>query len=92
MVKLILPRNLLTGKPGQVYHPIKVESIPLPKLKENEVLVKLYAAALNHRDVFIRQSQLDPSTLASSSADRLLHTGLYPGIQFGKPTSAYSTS
>lgn len=34
-----------------------VEEIDVPQLKDGEVLVKLYAAALNHREVFIRQCQ-----------------------------------
>lgn len=44
------------GKPGQVYHPVDVKSVPTPKPGSNEVLVKLAGAAFNHRDVFIRQS------------------------------------
>lgn len=43
------------GKPGQVWHPISVKTVPVPSPKEGEILVKLEAAALNHRDVFIRQ-------------------------------------
>ncbi|KXT05406.1 hypothetical protein AC578_11060 [Pseudocercospora eumusae] len=44
------------GKPGKVYHPLKVIEQPEPTPKDNEVVVKIIAAALNHRDLFIRQS------------------------------------
>ena len=52
------PRASLTvaGKPGQVWHPAEVKTVPTPKPGSNEVLVKLAGAAFNHRDVFIRQS------------------------------------
>ncbi|OXV11980.1 hypothetical protein Egran_00259 [Elaphomyces granulatus] len=43
------------GKPGQVYYPIVQHSIPRPTPDANELLVKLTAASLNHRDVFLRQ-------------------------------------
>ncbi|KAB8337038.1 hypothetical protein FH972_021342 [Carpinus fangiana] len=44
------------GKPGQVYYPIKVVDIPTPAVKDNEVVVKMSAASLNHRDLFCRQA------------------------------------
>ncbi|KAI8810372.1 hypothetical protein BJ742DRAFT_801624 [Cladochytrium replicatum] len=37
------------------YDPISVESVPLPEVAPGHVVVRLYAAALNHRDVFMRQ-------------------------------------
>lgn len=43
------------GKPGKVYHPLKNIEQPEPKPKDHEVVVKITAAALNHRDLFIRQ-------------------------------------
>lgn len=43
------------GKPGKVYHPLKNIEQPEPQPKDNEVVVKITAAALNHRDLFIRQ-------------------------------------
>ena len=54
----IIPHARLrrAGKPGQVYHPADVKTVPTPKPGSNEVLVKLAGAAFNHRDVFIRQS------------------------------------
>ncbi|KAL2158636.1 hypothetical protein VTH06DRAFT_4118 [Thermothelomyces fergusii] len=43
------------GKPGQVYYPLQLNTVPVPTPGPNQVLVKLVAAALNHRDLFIRQ-------------------------------------
>ncbi|KAI7281826.1 alcohol dehydrogenase [Hortaea werneckii] len=43
------------GKPGQVYYPLEHVDLPEPTPKDNEVVVKITAAALNHRDLFLRQ-------------------------------------
>ncbi|KAH8145035.1 uncharacterized protein LAJ45_10946 [Morchella importuna] len=43
------------GKPGKVYYPLKLIDLPISTPKPTEVTVKLLAAALNHRDHFIRQ-------------------------------------
>lgn len=43
------------GKPGQVYYPLEHVNLPDSKPKDNEVVVKISAAALNHRDLFVRQ-------------------------------------
>ncbi|KAL4887842.1 hypothetical protein BDV59DRAFT_206606 [Aspergillus ambiguus] len=43
------------GKPGQVYYPLSLQTLPQPTPEGNELLVKMTAAALNHRDVFLRQ-------------------------------------
>merc|ERR1712115_537552 len=43
------------GKPGQVYYPLEHVDLPEPKPKDDEVVVKITAAALNHRDLFLRQ-------------------------------------
>jgi NADPH:quinone reductase-like Zn-dependent oxidoreductase len=45
----------IPGKPGQVYYPLKVTTRAIPKPGPGQLLVKLHAAALNHRDFFIRQ-------------------------------------
>lgn len=45
----------IDGKPGQVYYPLEHVQLPEPKPKDNEVVVKITAAALNHRDLFLRQ-------------------------------------
>lgn len=44
------------GKPGQVYYPLSLDEVPKPTPKDGEVVVKIHAAALNHRDLFIRQA------------------------------------
>ncbi|KAK2850729.1 hypothetical protein FQN49_005373, partial [Arthroderma sp. PD_2] len=43
------------GKPGQVYYPLALRSVPVPSPKGSELLIKLTAASLNHRDLFLRQ-------------------------------------
>ena len=43
------------GKPGSVYYPLEYVNVPDQQPKDNEVVVKITAAALNHRDLFIRQ-------------------------------------
>ncbi|KAG6153703.1 putative secondary metabolism biosynthetic enzyme [Claviceps purpurea] len=41
---------------SKIYYPLKLKTVPRPSPGPNELLVKIEAAALNHRDVFIRQS------------------------------------
>ncbi|KAI9935004.1 hypothetical protein ASPWEDRAFT_140263 [Aspergillus wentii DTO 134E9] len=43
------------GKPGQVYYPLSLQTLPRPTPQGRELLVKITAASLNHRDVFLRQ-------------------------------------
>lgn len=43
------------GKPGQVYYPLVIRTQPQPTPQGRELLVKLTAASLNHRDLFLRQ-------------------------------------
>ncbi|KAI0396211.1 NAD(P)-binding protein [Xylariaceae sp. FL0594] len=45
----------IDGKPGQVYYPLHINQKPKPVPGPGEVLVRLHAAALNHRDHFQRQ-------------------------------------
>ncbi|KAJ9636485.1 hypothetical protein H2204_005318 [Knufia peltigerae] len=49
------------GKPGKVYYPLSLDELPKPLPKAGEVVVRIHAAALNHRDLFIRQ-HLYPGT------------------------------
>lgn len=44
------------GKPGQVYFPLRIKETPKPTPGPGELLVRIRAAALNHRDLFIRQN------------------------------------
>lgn len=45
----------IDGKPGQVYYPLDKISLPDRAPQPTQVVVKLHAAALNHRDLFLRQ-------------------------------------
>lgn len=45
----------IDGKPGKVYYPLSLDELPKPSPKQGEVLLKIHAAALNHRDLFLRQ-------------------------------------
>lgn len=51
----------IDGKPGQVYYPLSLDEVSKPSPQKGEVLVQIHAAALNHRDLFIRQ-HLYPGT------------------------------
>lgn len=55
-----MPHSLLIRdkrpKGGKVYYPLQLQIISKPTPGPNELLVKMSAAALNHRDFFIRQS------------------------------------
>ncbi|KAI1753235.1 oxidoreductase [Xylaria castorea] len=43
------------GKAGNIYYPLHLNLVPKPTPGPGELLVKLRAAALNHRDLFIRK-------------------------------------
>ncbi|ODA77941.1 hypothetical protein RJ55_06544 [Drechmeria coniospora] len=45
------------GKPGEVYYPLQITDVAMPEPGPRELLVRLKAAALNHRDLFIRRHQ-----------------------------------
>ncbi len=60
MPKAVAIRKI-DGKPGKVYYPLDLIDLPEPSPKDNEVVVKITAAALNHRDHFLRQ-HLYPGT------------------------------
>lgn len=81
MPKAISIRKI-DGKPGQVYYPLDPINIPSSPPKENEVVVKISAAALNHRDLFLRQ-HLYPGTtfgvpLLADGAGVVVSTGSSP--------------
>ncbi|KAK8052094.1 zinc-type alcohol dehydrogenase-like protein YycR [Apiospora rasikravindrae] len=67
------------GKPGKVYYPLQLHTAPIPVPGPGEVLVELHAAALNHRDLFIRQ-HLYPGIsfthpLLADGCGTVLHSG-----------------
>ncbi|KAI0909706.1 hypothetical protein F4823DRAFT_593461 [Ustulina deusta] len=45
----------IDGKPGEVYYPLQLNHNPKPVAGPGELLIRLHAAALNHRDHFQRQ-------------------------------------
>lgn len=45
----------IEGKPGNVYYPLERVNISSRPVSSNQVRVRISAAALNHRDLFIRQ-------------------------------------
>ena len=44
------------GRPGHVYYPLQLSLVSKPTPGPKQLLVKIEAAALNHRDLFIRQN------------------------------------
>lgn len=46
----------IDGKPGQVYYPLSLDEVPTPTPRGTQVVIKMHAAALNHRDLFLRQA------------------------------------
>ncbi|KAF5024724.1 hypothetical protein F66182_3208 [Fusarium sp. NRRL 66182] len=55
MPRALTLQHIEGAKPGNVYYPIKVNQVPKPTPGPSEVLVKLSAAALNHRELFMRR-------------------------------------
>lgn len=52
--KLIIRETRAKG--GKIYYPLQLSLISKPSPGHNELLIKIAAAALNHRDLFIRQN------------------------------------
>ncbi|GAA5910240.1 hypothetical protein JCM6882_001783 [Rhodosporidiobolus microsporus] len=60
-------------KPGpKTWHPVKVEDVPTPEVKDGQVLVKVVSAGFNHRDVFQRQSLYPGTIFSTPSAPSIL--------------------
>lgn len=57
MKAIVLQKTEGNFKPGSCYHPVPLLELPVPIPGPGQVLVKVIAAAFNHRDVFLRQSQ-----------------------------------
>ncbi|KAF2849774.1 NAD(P)-binding protein [Plenodomus tracheiphilus IPT5] len=75
----------IEGKPGKVYYPLEKITLPEPQPKENDAVITLTAAALNHRDLFIRQ-HLYPGTafgipLLADGIGTVTSTGTSPTAQ-----------
>jgi NADPH:quinone reductase-like Zn-dependent oxidoreductase len=74
------------GKPGQVYYPLdKITTATPTSLSPNEVTVRITAAALNHRDLFLRQHLYPGITfgvpLLADGAGIVTATGSSPDAQ-----------
>lgn len=75
----------IPGKPGSVYYPLTHIPLTLPSLGPEDIEVSLHAAALNHRDLFIRQ-HLYPGTtfqvpLLADGYGTVVATGSSPSAQ-----------
>jgi NADPH:quinone reductase-like Zn-dependent oxidoreductase len=73
------------GKPGQVWYPLDTMTLPAFEPKPTEVVVKMTAAAVNHRDLFLRQ-HLYPGTtfgvpLLADGAGVVVRAGSDPKAQ-----------
>ncbi|KAL1871599.1 hypothetical protein VTK73DRAFT_1948 [Phialemonium thermophilum] len=55
MPRALTLKRIEGGKPGKVYYPLQVVDVPKPTPGPKDVVVRISAAALNHRDLFIRQ-------------------------------------
>ncbi|KUJ16648.1 NAD(P)-binding protein [Mollisia scopiformis] len=55
MPKAITMQHIEGGKPGKVYYPLSLVDVPTPNPGPNDLVVEMHAAALNHRDFFLRQ-------------------------------------
>ena len=51
----------IEGKPGSVYYPLELTTIPSSQPSPTQVVIRITHCALNHRDLFIRQ-HLYPGT------------------------------
>ncbi|KAG5644403.1 hypothetical protein DXG03_008570 [Asterophora parasitica] len=65
-----------------LYHDAILENKPVPTLKKGEVLVRIGAAAFNHRDVWIRQGQYP----------RVAFGGVFGSDGAGTVVAAYDTN
>ncbi|KAG6103305.1 hypothetical protein E4U31_002918 [Claviceps sp. LM219 group G6] len=84
----VLHVDKIDGQPGQVYYPIKIKHVPLPTVGPSQLLVRMDAAALNHKDLFIRR-HLYP---AISFENPLLADGYGTVVQVGAAVSKHNRS
>ncbi|TPX54820.1 hypothetical protein PhCBS80983_g05720 [Powellomyces hirtus] len=54
MQALVLSKDTTPDK-SERYDPLSLSSVPTPEVGSDHTLIQIHAAALNHRDVFIRQ-------------------------------------
>ena len=85
-----MPKAIIISPSGD-YHALTLQNIPLPVPKPHEFLLKIVTAALNHRDLYIRQN-LYPSI---SFANPLLADGcaiILPHPDSAADFKSFSTS
>lgn len=77
------------GRPGQVYYPLQLNtSAAPPEPGPDEVLVRMHAAALNHRDLFLRQHLYPGLSFASALLADGCGTVVAVGAGSGPTTTA----
>lgn len=58
MKAIVLEKTPTPFTPGpSTYHAVPLVDLPIPIPGPGQVLVKVIAAAFNHRDIFLRQSE-----------------------------------
>jgi len=66
-----------TGHSEHLSENISIEDIPLPEINEDEVLIKIQSASLNHRDLFIAEglySKIKLPVVLGSDGAGIIHT------------------
>ena len=66
-----------TGPPEEFRDNIIIEEVPVPEIKDNEVLIKIKFAALNHRDVWIAKGaypKINLPVVLGSDCSGIVHT------------------
>ena len=85
MPKAIAIRRV-EGPPGKVYYPLEYVDLPEQPLEPRQTAIKIQAAALNHRDLFIRQHLYRGTTFGVP----LLSDGCGTVIEAGSSVKAQS--
>ena len=90
----LLSENMLALQQDAPRQPAVARDIPMPQPAAGEVLLKLHAAALNHRDVWIQKGQYAgiklPCTLGADGAGEIVALGAgVGGWAVGAPVILY---
>ncbi|KAI4156641.1 MAG: hypothetical protein L6R39_001068 [Caloplaca ligustica] len=86
IAKLFIMPKSITISPSDDYHSLTLNNVPLPVPKPHELLLKVVAAALNHRDLYIRQGlypsiSFEAPLLADGCAIVLPHPNSAAGLK-----------
>lgn len=66
-----------------MYYPLRLATVPIPSLPTPHLVIKILAAALNHRDLFIRQNLypgIDPSIPLGADGVGIVQSGSTPDL------------